>query len=426
MMASRTNARHRLRWLVGLVLLGLLAPAGLLGTTLAAPTDLDGAVTAAVRDSGQGTPDGVHVVAAIDQKDWSFGTAALLGTQRDDGPPKIIYYVAERRGEQWEAAVEPTAAYDSLLRQAPRGMIPDVFLDEQPKRAKGGDVGEQAWTGVNDLPLAMPFAPGTTLQLLGGPHGTVADGVALDLGVFDRSIPVLASAPGFATTPCAIEEDGGPLVVIQHENGWQTRYFHLANNAPLNKKVNRGDQIGMTSTESERNGCSGTATGPHVHFSVWRKQGGTETSIDLEGVYLGGWQIQHSPAPYEGCMEKRDQNPFAESSIVEVCRNGQFFNDGVIGTGMNITRLKPQDLIRGESAYIIVARSPVNTRIDIVAYSGVEASNRKFLATMTTSNGNKSVYRKFSVPNSVTKGDGYLCLETAQLGKLFCVGMRFK
>ena len=60
--------------------------------------------------------------------------------------------------------------------------------------------------------------------------------------------------------------DFGRLVVVEHENGYETRYAHLKSiNVSKGKKVKRGAVIGTV-------GESGNATGPHLHYEV-RLQG---------------------------------------------------------------------------------------------------------------------------------------------------------
>lgn len=57
----------------------------------------------------------------------------------------------------------------------------------------------------------------------------------------------------------------GNLVIIEHENGYQTMYGHLKSiMVKGNNLVKQGDQIGLS-------GDTGKVTGPHLHFEVKRK-----------------------------------------------------------------------------------------------------------------------------------------------------------
>lgn len=56
----------------------------------------------------------------------------------------------------------------------------------------------------------------------------------------------------------------GRTVVIDHRNGYRTRYAHLKRiDTRVGSKVRRGDVIG-------RVGSSGNASGPHLHYEVIR------------------------------------------------------------------------------------------------------------------------------------------------------------
>ncbi len=56
----------------------------------------------------------------------------------------------------------------------------------------------------------------------------------------------------------------GNLIVLQHENGYTTRYAHLSRlKVRRGQKVRQGQEIG-------RAGSTGVSTGPHLHFEVRR------------------------------------------------------------------------------------------------------------------------------------------------------------
>jgi len=60
--------------------------------------------------------------------------------------------------------------------------------------------------------------------------------------------------------------DFGRLVIVEHGNGYETRYAHLKSiSVNKGKKVKRGAVLGTV-------GESGNATGPHLHYEV-RLQG---------------------------------------------------------------------------------------------------------------------------------------------------------
>lgn len=74
----------------------------------------------------------------------------------------------------------------------------------------------------------------------------------------------------------------GRLVVVQHKNGWETRYAHLKSFARIGQgsKVKQGQVVGYL-------GGSGLVTGPHLHFEV-RKAGRTTNPLALKSVKQQG------------------------------------------------------------------------------------------------------------------------------------------
>lgn len=76
--------------------------------------------------------------------------------------------------------------------------------------------------------------------------------------------PIYAAAAGIVTssspTSCA-----GNMLIIKHDNGWETRYFHLSRYAD-------GVQAGVRVTQGQTVGAVGTTgictTGPHLHYEV--------------------------------------------------------------------------------------------------------------------------------------------------------------
>ena len=78
--------------------------------------------------------------------------------------------------------------------------------------------------------------------------------------------PVIASASGTVVTAYAGSTGYGNTVVIDHGNGYQTRYAHMmwgSITVSVGQHVYQGQQIGQI-------GSTGNSTGPHLHFEILR------------------------------------------------------------------------------------------------------------------------------------------------------------
>jgi murein DD-endopeptidase MepM/ murein hydrolase activator NlpD len=74
----------------------------------------------------------------------------------------------------------------------------------------------------------------------------------------------------------------GLCVIVEHGGSLRTVYAHLSRiDVQVGQRVSGGDPLGAV-------GRTGNATGPHLHFEVWRR-GRAEDPVPL----LGGF-----PAPY--------------------------------------------------------------------------------------------------------------------------------
>jgi len=75
--------------------------------------------------------------------------------------------------------------------------------------------------------------------------------------------PIRATADGIVSFS-GWSGGSGNLVVLEHGFGFSTFYAHnKMNTVKVGQKVNRGDVIGYI-------GSTGNATGPHVHYEVWK------------------------------------------------------------------------------------------------------------------------------------------------------------
>ena len=76
--------------------------------------------------------------------------------------------------------------------------------------------------------------------------------------------PVYAAKPG-VVVDVAYHNSFGYYVTINHQNGYYTRYEHLAS---LSRYVKKGDYVKMGDTIGDM-GNSGASQGTHLHFEIW-------------------------------------------------------------------------------------------------------------------------------------------------------------
>ena len=108
-----------------------------------------------------------------------------------------------------------------------------------------------------------------------------------DFGLYYEQ--VLAAAPGQVTTANWISPDchtcsSGQTVIINHGNGLQTYYGHLSSIAVgVGQHVARGQVLGIS-------GRSGSATGEHLHFGVYKTGGrGAVDPYGWKGDFSDPW-----------------------------------------------------------------------------------------------------------------------------------------
>lgn len=264
---------------------------------------LSGAVLdALIRLLGQPLETDALVSNIMIEGEWAFGTVAMLAGET--GAPDAYLFLARRQGKQWQAALSGEPQFELWRSQAPAAFpllrsSPDVSI-----------------TGDGSAQLSLPWATGETWTLTGGPHHNTGSAnrpwSALDFA--GGSGIVRPARDGVAYRPC------DNFVLVDHGDGWQTGYYHLINiGVAHGQAVSRGTHpLGQISTAV---GCGGSATGPHVHFTL-RRNGQHQEIHDRD---IGGWTVQEGGAPYQGCMVR--------GSMTRCAPGGQIYNDGTISSG---------------------------------------------------------------------------------------------
>lgn len=255
--------------------------------------DLVAAVAAALPE-GVGEGD-TQVTVQRRAHGWAFGAAVRPTPHGADTYPDGWLWVAHDDGG-WHVAVEGTVAFAAL-----------------GARAEVLDATEQATLGAMDparpagprLPaprtpeshgtdyrtgMRLPFAVGQSWRLTGGPH-PMNGGLWSSLDFAGGDGRVLAARDGVAYTMC---ESGTGWLRVVHDDGFATDYYHLEDNIRAEgTPVSEGDFLGMIGTDVS---CGGSATGPHVHFSL-RRDG---QYVAIERYNFGKWSFHSADRPYQG------------------------------------------------------------------------------------------------------------------------------
>jgi len=144
------------------------------------------------------------------------------------------------------------------------GALGKGIVAPKPKPAPRASSGGSRSSGSSKPPsrynggkFAWPVAGGYISQYYHYGH------YAIDIAA-DRGTAVKAAAAGTVTFAGWKNNGGGYQIWISHGSGLYTTYNHLSSvSVGRGQHVSRGQQIG-------RVGASGNATGPHLHFEVWK------------------------------------------------------------------------------------------------------------------------------------------------------------
>jgi LasA protease len=138
--------------------------------------------------------------------------------------------------------------------------------------------------------MRLPYAVDQAWSYTGGPHPMAGDvRSSIDLAGGDGR--VLAARAGVAYTMC---DSGTGWLRVVHDRGFATDYYHLADAiAADGRRVEEGEFLGRIGTDVS---CGGSATGPHVHFSL-RRDG---RYVPIDRYSFGKWAIRAGDDPYEG------------------------------------------------------------------------------------------------------------------------------
>ncbi len=173
--------------------------------------------------------------------------------------------------------------------------------------------------------LVLPFEPGETWALTGGPHtgwGTGPPLAAIDFAppsVVGGCVPsnewVTAVAPGLI-----VRSEPGIVVLDldgdgDERTGWVIFHLHVATEGrvPVGTSVETGDKIGHPSCEG------GTSTGTHIHIA--RKFNGEWVIAEGPLAFnLEGWIAHNGDQPYLGTLTR-----FSQTVTACLCTDSESF-----------------------------------------------------------------------------------------------------
>lgn len=160
---------------------------------------------------------------------------------------------------------------------------------------------------LQQLELALPFAPGRIWDFTGGPHPSWGD--SLPWGALDFAPPSVntgcAPSDEWVTAPAAgvVTRSEQSMVMLDldgdgdERTGWVLLFYHLAthNRVPTGSVLEQGDHIGHPSCEG------GRSTGTHFHMA--RKFNGEWIPADGPIPFtLERWVAQEGEVAYEGTL----------------------------------------------------------------------------------------------------------------------------
>jgi len=230
------------------------------------------------------TPDGLSIGQELDiypmdgviykwyEGDGLNGVSEFFGVTPED----IINYPSndlnpETLGDYSLPNIEP-----GTMLFVPGGTRPTVtFISARDEEASGSSyLGDGACTvSIYSQSGTGTFTWPTTATWLSGYDYTPPTHNGLDFDG-DFGSPIYASDAGVIVYSGWSVVGYGNLIVVDHDNGWQTFYAHLLDGSmlPCGTNVQKGELIAYM-------GSTGNSTGPHLHFE-----------LRLNGAALNPWQ----------------------------------------------------------------------------------------------------------------------------------------
>ncbi len=181
------------------------------------------------------------------------------------------------------AATVVLVAVTALATPSPAG--PTDAYPDPPLPAPGGPEAGTEAGGVNEDANWVPFLGNHELWCTmrnpgwsgcSNHHGYPAIDIGMPVGT-----PIYASGPGRIVEAGSAGDARGVYVVIEHDDGVESRYYHLSRSSvSRGQRVERGTRIGSS-------GNTGRTTSPHLHYEERTASGAQKDPGVMYGV-VGG------------------------------------------------------------------------------------------------------------------------------------------
>ena len=216
------------------------------------------------------TSAGAPIDLIVEMADIYAWTVDFFGLQKGDRF-RILY---EERLCEGESIGIQKVDYAEFLRGDT--VLPAIYFDQ-------GDGGNKYWNEKGEsmrkafLKAPLKFtriSSGYSLHRLHPVHGVVRPHTAVDYAA-PTGTPVMSIGDGTVLSAGWGSGGAGNMVKVRHNSVYTTAYLHLSRMAvKAGQHVSQGQVIGYV-------GMTGTATGPHLDFRVW-KNGSPVNPLKLE------------------------------------------------------------------------------------------------------------------------------------------------
>lgn len=203
----------------------------------------------------------VMETSVVEDKTKKYSTIVKYDPNMQKGYSKVTQKGSNglERVSQRVKTINGNVAYiDPLGNTELKAATPEIVVYGQKEVPSVGVIGNWLWPTRSGYTITSyygyrvnPFTGGREFH------------TGLDISGTGYGSPAYASNNGTVVTS-TYHYSYGNYIVINHNNGYYTLYAHLSKRLKnVGDIVSRGEQIGKI-------GSTGSATGPHLHFEVWK------------------------------------------------------------------------------------------------------------------------------------------------------------